>query len=149
MSELLLFIFQVAAGAAAAGCWESHGRALIERMAALGVNTLDVNSWTAVLLGMSRLGCPDECSEVWCSPLFLPLFPVYCILYNFVIAIIIISIVAIITLFFIIRIVAKIHIFLFVYFDLVMYFTQKQWQTSAHLHQPRGTKQIRISAEAS
>lgn len=47
-----------------AGCWEPDGRALIERMGAVGVNAEDVSSWTAVLLPLSRLGCADECLEV-------------------------------------------------------------------------------------
>ncbi|CAM9479352.1 unnamed protein product, partial [Laminaria digitata] len=55
---------KIAAGAAVAGCWEPEGRALIDRMEAVGVNAGDVSSWTAVLLPLSRLGCADECLEV-------------------------------------------------------------------------------------
>ncbi|CAM9781419.1 unnamed protein product, partial [Ectocarpus sp. 13 AM-2016] len=55
---------KIAAGAAVAGRWETHGRPLVLRMGLLGVSERDVSSWTAVLLPLSRLGCADECLEV-------------------------------------------------------------------------------------
>ncbi|CAN0209145.1 unnamed protein product, partial [Ectocarpus sp. 12 AP-2014] len=55
---------KIAAGAAVAGRWETHGRPLVLRMGSLGVSEGDVSSWTAVLLPLSRLGCADECLEV-------------------------------------------------------------------------------------
>lgn len=33
-------------------------------MPELGIDTTEITSWTAVLLGMSRLGYPEECLEV-------------------------------------------------------------------------------------
>eukprot|EP00903_Cladosiphon_okamuranus_P011015 g10404.t1 len=55
---------KLAAGAAVAGRWKTHGRPLLESMESLGVPARDVCSWTAVLLPLSRLGCADECLEV-------------------------------------------------------------------------------------
>eukprot|EP00752_Nemacystus_decipiens_P002158 g2055.t1 len=55
---------KIAAGAAVAGRWKTHGRPLVESMESLGVPADDICSWTALLLSLSRLGCADECLEV-------------------------------------------------------------------------------------